>query len=392
MNIAIYGGSFNPPHLGHREAAASVIQYLSPDRFLIIPDRVPPHKEMEEGSPSPEERLYLCQLNFGDLAGIEISDLELRRTGKSYTYDTICELEQLYPSDRLFLVLGTDMFLSFEEWYHFEYLLEHCGLAVLARDFDDRILLEETADRFASDYGAEILILPHTPLPMSSAEIRNLLKLRNGADYLKSEVYAEIIRKRLYASVPELSWLREQAYAMLHESRIAHVAGCESEAVQLAKFWGEDPENAAESGILHDITKRLSYEEQLQLCKKYDIILDSAERRLPKLLHARTGAAVARDLFGISDIVFDAIRWHTTGKPDMTLLEKILYIADYIEPTRDFPGVEGIRDLAYKDLDRAILLGLQMTVEEVRETGNEPYYDTINALEWYQRTISERSS
>lgn len=392
MTTAIYGGSFNPPHLGHREAALSIVREICPDRLLVIPDRVPPHKEMEEGSPSPEDRLSLCRLNFGDLEGAEITDLELRRTGKSYTYDTIRELEQMFPGERFILAVGTDMFLSFEEWYHFEYLLEHCDLAVLAREYDDRILLEETAARFRSEYHAAVRVVSHTPLPMRSEEIRKLLRKRAGADYLRSEVYATIIRKRLYGALPELSWLREQAYAMLDERRIAHVAGCESEAVSLAKHWGEDPETAAESGILHDITKSLSREEQLQLCEKYGIILDSAEQQMTKLLHARTGAAVARDLFGVSEPVFNAIRWHTTGKPDMTLLEKILYIADYIEPTRDFPGVEKVRDLAYSDLDRALLLGLKMTIDEVRESGSEPYIDTINAFHWYQRAITERSN
>ena len=113
---------------------------------------------------------------------------------------------------------------------------------------------------------------------------------------------------------------------------------------------------------------------------------------MPKLLHARTGAAVAKDLFGISEPVFGAIRWHTTGKPDMTLLEKIIYIADYIEPTRDFPGVERVRELAYSDLDRALLLGLKMTMDEVRQYGTEPYIDTVDAFNWYQRAITERSN
>ncbi len=392
MTVAIYGGSFNPPHLGHREAAMSLVRDLMPDRLLIMPDHVPPHKEMEEGSPSPEERLILCRLNFGDLNGAEISDLELSRTGKSYTYDTIRQLEQMFPGDRFILAVGTDMFLSFEDWYHFEYLLEHCVLAVLARDYDDRILLEETASRFTSQYHASVRIVPHMPLPMRSEEVRRLLRQRGGRDYLGSEVYSEIIRKRLYAALPELSWLREKAYTMLDDRRIAHVAGCESEAVRLAKHWGEDPEIAAESAILHDITKRLSEEEQLQLCKKYGIILDSAERKMPKLLHARTGAEVARDLFGISDSVYSAIRWHTTGKPDMTLLEKILYIADYIEPTRDFTGVDMVRELAYSDLDRALLLGLKMTIDEVTQSGAEPYIDTVDAFHWYTRTITERSN
>ena len=390
MNIAIYGGSFNPPHLGHREAVITALEELKPDLLLIMPDHEPPHKEMEEGSPTPEQRLELCRLTFGDLERVEVSSLELDRSGKSYTFDTIRDLEESYPDARLTLIIGTDMLLSFEEWYHFEYLLEHCRIAALARDYEDDGLLKETAERLRKEYGAEIVLLDHAPLPMSSTELREMLHRRLGAESIHEDAYAAIIRNRYYEAAPELSWLREQAYTMLDERRIAHVAGCEGEAIELARRWGEDPENAAEAGILHDITKRLSHEEQLNLCEKYAIICDSAERRTPKLLHAKTGAAVARDLFGVPDEIYDAIRWHTTGKPDMTLLEKIIYLADYIEPTRDFPGVGKLRELAYEDLDRALLLGLQMTVEEVRSHGEEPYIDTLTACEWYEVRISER--
>jgi len=390
MDIAVYGGSFNPPHLGHREAVITALEALKPDLLLIMPDHEPPHKEMEEGSPTPEQRLELCRLTFGDLEHVEISSLELERNGKSYTYDTVRELQERYPDVRLTLIVGTDMILTFEEWYHFEYLLAHCRLAAMARDPEDEEKLRASAEHLRSTYGAEIILLNHAPLPMSSTELRRMLRSRLGAEAIHPDAYAAIIRNRFYDAAPELSWLREQAYTMLDERRIAHVAGCESEAIELARRWGEDPETAAEAGILHDITKRLSHEEQLNLCEKYAIICDSAERVTPKLLHAKTGAAVARERFGIRDEVYEAIRWHTTGKPDMAPLEKIIYLADYIEPTRDFPGVDRLRELAYEDLDRALLLGLRMTIEEVRSHGEEPYIDTLTACAWYEERISER--
>ena len=365
MDIAVYGGSFNPPHLGHREAVITALDALNPDLLLIMPDHEPPHKEMEEGSPTPEQRLELCKMTFGDLDRVEVSSLELERNGKSYTYDTVLELEERYPGARLTLIVGTDMILTFEEWYHFEYLLAHCRIAALARDLSDEAKLKAAAEHLRSAYDAEILLLDHAPLPMSSSELRGMLHRRLGAESIQDEAYALIIRHRFYDASPELRWLRERAYTMLDERRIAHVAGCESEAIELARRWGEDPETAAEAGILHDITKR-------------------------QLLHAKTGAAVARELFGVRDPVYEAIRWHTTGKPDMALLEKIIYLADYIEPSRDFPGVDKLRELAYEDLDRALLLGLQMTIEEVRSHGEEPYIDTLTACAWYEERISER--
>lgn len=385
MKTAIYGGSFNPPHLGHVKAAAAVREKLEPDRFLIIPTNIPPHKDMDEDSPSPEQRMELCRLAFRDIPGVELSDLEIKREGRSYSADTVSILRQKYPEDELYLVIGSDMFLSFCQWYKFQYLLDNCVLTVLSREEDDRQELERFKTELEEKYGAKVLLLSHEPLPMSSEDIRDRLRLGLGSDMLPQAVYAEIIRKRYYEAEPELTWLRRQVIPMLSSQRIAHTAGCEHEAVQLAKLWGEDPEKAAVAGILHDSTKNLSYEEQLILCDKYGIILDNAQRENPKLLHAITGAALAKDRFGVSEEISQAIRWHTTGKPDMTTLEKIIYLADYIEPTRDFEGVEQLRELAYEDLDKALALGLEISLEELRRQNVEPHRDTVEACLWYTR-------
>lgn len=384
MKIAIYGGSFNPPHLGHVEAARTVASALAPDRLLIVPASVPPHKELADGSPTAQQRLELCRLAFADIPGAEISEMELRRDGKSYSYDTVRLLREENPDAQLILVVGTDMLLSFEKWYQFRYLLENCTLAVLARGEDDLDELRAAAAYLRTTYDADVTVLPHEPIAISSETIRERLETRGGEDYLSDAVYAEIIRHRYYGARPSLPWLREKVLEHLDEHRVAHVAGCESEAVRLAMHWGEDPELAAEAGILHDITKSLSYDEQLQLCEKYGIINDNSELEAPKLLHAKTGAAMARELFGVSDTVYEAIRWHTTGKPDMSLFEKILYLADYIEPTRDFEGIDELRELAFSDLDGAMVLGLGMTIDEIRRSGREPYVDTLDAYAWYK--------
>ena len=152
--------------------------------------------------------------------------------------------------------------------------------------------------------------------------------------------------------------------------------------MRLARRWGADQEKARRAGILHDITKYLEMDEQLQLCRKYGIVLDDLEQRAVKLLHAKTGACVARDVFGVSDDIYSAIFWHTTGKANMTLLEKILYIADYMEPTRDFPGVERLRKLAYEDLDRAVLAGCEMSIQEMADRGLPVHSNTLQARDW----------
>lgn len=385
MRIAIYGGTFNPPHLGHIFVARSIYGQLRPDAFLIIPTNIPPHKAEAAGSPGAEERLGMCRLAFADIPGAEVSPMELRRSGKSYTSDTISQLREEHPDDELYLVVGTDMFLSFREWNRYRYLLDNCILTVLSRETDDRADILAFKAQLEKENGARVELVKHEPLPMSSEEIRRKLKLRQGADMLCDSVYSLIIQKRWYGAQPELGWLRDKVRPYLTEKRRAHVAGCEKQAVLMAERWGEDIGRAAEAAILHDITKKPDDDEQLRMCGRYGIILDAAERESPKILHARTGAAFARELFGIPDDIYGAIRWHTTGKPDMSLLEKIIYLADFTEPTRDFEGVERLRARCFEDIDAAMALGLEMSLEDIRSYNAVPFRDTVDAYNWYMK-------
>ena len=388
MKIAIYGGTFNPPHRGHVESLQAVYEQAKPDRVLVIPASIPPHKELAVGSPDAEKRLELTRLAFKELPYAEVTDMELTRTGKSYTSDTVAELLRKYPDAELMLAMGTDMFLSFETWHEYRYLIDNVTMLVFARREGEDEKIFKYGEYLESKYGAKINYIMHDPLPISSSEIRRLLPMRLGRELLPGAVFARIVKNGDYAAKPDFPWLREQSYAYLSPKRIPHVQGCEWEAVRLAKRWGESEEDAAEAGILHDITKKLVLSEQLILSEKYGIINDTYETANVKLLHAKTGAALARDLFNISDRVYSAIRWHTTGKPDMTLLEKIIYMADYIEPNRDFPGVDRLRKLAYEDLDAAMVLGLKMSLEDIRSYGAEPYEVTVSAYEWYKAKLT----
>lgn len=387
MTVALYGGSFNPPHAAHVRAARIACGALSPDRLVVMPASVPPHKELEQGSPSPEERLALTRLAFAELPGAEVSDLEIMRAGESYTSDTVRQLMRLWPGAEITLIMGADMLLYFEQWHEFEWLLANTVIAALSRENGDNADMEACAAHLRAAYGARVLILPAAPMPMSSSEIRRALRAREGADMLPEAVYARIIKTRGYGAKPQLSWLREKSFAYLKPRRVPHVVGTEAEASRLARRWGEDENDAAEAAILHDITKKLTREEQLILCESYGIIVDNVERASEKLLHARTGAALARDEFGVPDNIYGAIRWHTTGRPAMTLLEKIVYLADYIEPTRDFPGVESLRALAYENIDAAMALGLQMCLEDLKKGGIEPHETTVSALAYYGKVM-----
>ena len=203
-------------------------------------------------------------------------------------------------------------------------------------------------------------------------------------------MYGYILRNGLYNTQADLKkltlqQLRPVALSYLKHRRIPHVLGTEEEAVRLAERYGADVEKARVAALLHDCTKKLSMEEQLELCEHYGIQLDELEQQALKLLHAKTGAAIARDVFGVDDEIYRAIWWHTTGHADMTLLEKIIYLADYIEPTRDFPGVDALRQTCYRDLDEGLLMGLEMTIEEMTNMGNPVHHATVEARDALKR-------
>lgn len=390
MKIGIYGGTFDPPHIGHEAAASAAASALGLDKLLVIPSFVPPHKLLPADAPDAATRMELTRLTMEGLPCAEVSDVELARGGKSYTIDTLTEIGKEYPGAELFLLVGTDMLLSFESWRSFEEILKRCTLAAFTRRSGDEREVLRFSEVLRQKYGAKVVFVPHEAIEISSSDIRRLLQKRRGTEYLTDGVYAYITRRRLYGARLNFDWLRVRAYAMLEPKRVPHVAGCEAEAVRLAERWGADEDLAREAAILHDITKKEDLAGQLHLCEKYGIIADSDERADRKLLHAKTAAAIAGEEFGCCGDVCGAIEWHTTGRENMSLLEKIIYLADYIEPTRDFPGLAELRRLAYEDLDRALLMGFEMSLEDMKGRGIVPHGRTLRAAEWIRETLQDR--
>ena len=134
MKIGIYGGAFNPPHLGHITAARAVFELLKLDKLLVIPTGHPPHKTLPPGSPGPERRLEMTRLAMAGLGDwMEISDMELRREGNSYTADTLARVKERYPEDELWLLMGADMFLTLQAWREPERILSLAGVAAFGQ-------------------------------------------------------------------------------------------------------------------------------------------------------------------------------------------------------------------------------------------------------------------
>ncbi len=173
----------------------------------------------------------------------------------------------------------------------------------------------------------------------------------------------------------------------LTEKRFFHSLAVAKEAVRLAEKYGADTEKAFLAGLLHDICKNDTPNQQLKLFKEFGIILDAVEKNSFKLWHAISGAVYAEKILNLKDLeIISAIRYHTTAKAGMTLLEKILYLADFTSEDRDYPGVFEMREAVDKSLSEALNEALDFTIKDLKEKNCAIHKDTIKAYEELKRS------
>ncbi len=389
--IGIYGGTFDPPHIGHLHVAMESVRLLELDRLLIIPNFTPPHKARAVNGADPHQRLELLLTAFADHPKICVSDIELKREGESYTYETLEALREQHPEDEFVLLMGSDMFRTLRQWKYPERILAQASVGVFCRGDRGETAAIEKEKEILEQQGHTAYVLDAPAVQISSSDLRRMLVFGCGDSFLPEGVAEKIRQLGLYGTGRDyrglsMDALEQTVVSLLKKNRVAHVLGCRDAAVSLAKHWGADETDAARAGLLHDVTKALDGPLQLTLCAEYGTMLSAFSRAYPKTLHALTGALVAERVFGENEAVVTAIRHHTTGRANMSLLEKIIYVADYMEPNRDFPGVETLRELAYSNIDAALKLGLELTLVHLKGQGAEVSPESAEALAWLNRT------
>ena len=199
-NIGFFGGTFNPPHLAHKRLALQMKEEADLDKILVVPTFVPPHKAVLSLA-SGEDRLEMCRLLFDDEV-FSVSDIELQRRGKSYSFDTLTELKKRYPDDKLFMIVGSDMLLSFHEWYRYRDILKLVTLCAASRDGKEGVkkLCEYAMNTLGLDADkGEIIISVLPPVELSSTQIRQLITQEKSAEkYLGKDVSDYIKKRGLY--------------------------------------------------------------------------------------------------------------------------------------------------------------------------------------------------
>lgn len=405
--IGIYGGTFAPPHHGHVAAARAFLAQADLDRLIIHPAGIPPHKAIAADD-DPAHRLAMARLAFGDLPRTTVSDWEIKQAGRSYT---VLTLEHLARDDReLVLLMGTDMFLCLDRWHRAPDIFALAEIAVVRREADAQksAAIAEKIAQFRELFSARVRLIDEDAIVLSSTELRGIAAGQGDlTPYLPAPVADYITAHRLYRSPQQgtitpdaLDALKADLAATLSPDRFAHTCGVEATALRLgALFCPDEQYRLRAAALLHDRTKEEDPQKQLKILAESDIIVEDCEKASSATLHGPSAAAlIAADpaYAPFADpAVISAVRWHTTGHAHMTLPEQIIYLADFIEPTRRHAACVEAREAFWaadpaamspedrlRHLRRFVGREAQGTVDHLRARGSTVASATLDLLDW----------
>ena len=421
-NIGIFGGSFNPPHKAHKAIIKAVLNQYNLDTVYIMPTAKPPHKS-NKAYESTDHRVRMCRLmidSIGD-SRLKYSDFEIEKGGVSYTYQTILSLKEKYPEDNLYFIIGGDSLEAFSTWVKPEVISEFATILSAPRadmsykelkkqckkrskEFPGDFLPIKLKDKYSavssSTIREEIIKINDKKIPEFDSELRDNDDIyKYKPEFLNKRIWLYIRLHGLFGlgelefkNTPDEATLIKCLKSTLRPKRFIHTLGVADTAEKLGSIYDDGrsdmPARARLAGLLHDCAKYYTDSEQIRLCDKYGIELTLTERENPSLIHGKLGAYLAEHRYGVDDEeILSAIRLHTVGKPGMSTLEKLIYIADYIEPGRVIPEaktpLDELRKSVKKDLDGTLVKVIENTIDYLKQTGKVIDEASLSTLNYY---------
>lgn len=394
MKVGILGGTFDPIHNAHIAIAKAALSQFGLDKVMVMPTPNPPHKDKNTIT-SNFHRINMIKLAIAPYENIEFSDFEINMHDVTYTADTLHLLNELNPDIEYFFILGSDSILSFLSWYRPDVILKYAKLLTVKRDDEGSSLMNDKVKEIEDTFDTTIGIINMDAMADSSSFIRTHSReeIKNSVPV---SVYKYIVDNNLYTdSNVNKAWsitkITQDLEKQLMPSRYTHTLNVAKTAKSMAETFNVNPNKAYFAGILHDCAKNFGDEKLLQICRDNNLPINSFEEKNPSLLHGKVGAFVAKIKYGITDEeILSAVTWHTTGKDNMTDLEKIVFCADYIEPGRTKqPHLEELRRIAESDLDLLTFRILEDTVEYLKAKSSDCIDDnTITAYNFYKNLVA----
>ena len=373
MKIAIFGGSFDPVHAEHVNMVKAAQAALGTDKVIVIPAFTPPHKQ-DRALAAPQDRLNMAKLAFAGVKNCEVSAYELNAGGTSYTYLTLGYFKEKYPDARLYFLVGADMLKDFYTWKQPETILSLAELVACNRE-GEKVNFSAEQMRFFAKFRKKFLSIEYTGRDISSTKARVLAAF--GED-LKPYLPFDVID---YIEANELYRIRgvKEALAYLKPSRRKHTLGVALTAAKYAAKYKLPERKVILAAALHDVAKNMP-----QTAPELAGFALQEEVPAP-VLHQYAGAYVAEHSLGIDDEdVLNAVRYHTSGRPNMSDLEKLIFLSDMLEPGRDFKGIEKLRRALENDLNECMYLSLKHELKYLKRGGGTIYPLTFKAYEYYK--------
>lgn len=399
MRLLLYGGTFDPPHNGHLNNLRAAAARVRPDRVVVMPAGLSPFKQSTAAPGSARVEMCACFRALeaeGAVPALCVSGWEVEQAAlgrRNYTVLTLEMLARTYPEAELYMAMGSDMLLSFDSWHRWQEILRLARLVVTSRNVGDAPELHAKAKQM-DPTGARILFAQVEALPMASSNLRARLAAGEACENELPALVRRVIRREgLYradrggkAETMNLKQAKELVRGRLSDKRYEHTLNVRKMAVKLAKRYGVDEDKAALAALLHDSAKEISKDEMRAIMRAHPELAEGGEERPTPVWHGICAAILARTEWGVEDeAVLSAIACHTAGKPGMSRLDKIVYLADMTSAERDWPGVNKLRKLELKDLDLAMLAALRQTNDFVLSQGkpldpmSKAAYDEIKA-------------
>ena len=374
QKIGIFGGTFNPVHSEHVLTAKNAVNALNLDKLYIMPSHISPHKIGADVADF-RDRFNMLKLAFNGVDKVEISDYEEKKGGVSYTYETLEYFKRACAGAELYFLMGEDMINDFPTWKNPSVIASLATLVFVKRSdaFKDEADTVKTVDFIKKTYGAKIFELGFCGKDDSSSKIRVYNKLGLSITPFTDKNVAEYIKTNgLYKG--DINYERVKSY--LPEKRLAHTAGVILTAALLAAKAGADKKKAELAALYHDVAKYLSP-------KDFPDFVDPSDG-VDSVTHQFLGAYMLENVFGIKDEeIVNAVKYHTTGRKNMTALEKLIFTADAIEPSRTYKNAEALRKLTYRDFNAGFIEVLKEIYEMLEKSGNKIYHLTKEAYDEY---------
>jgi nicotinate-nucleotide adenylyltransferase len=391
----VFGGTFDPVHFGHLKLAEAALSAASLGKLLFMPTHIQPFKQDERVSIGAD-RVAMLRLAVAGEDRFDVTDVELARGGVSYTIDSLRSLRDGYGGfggdgeTAWFFVVGADMFLSLDKWRERDGLMREFGFVVGRRPGFREDELTERAERFRAEYGTEIVFADDVWMDVSSTDIRGRVSAGESIRGLTPGAVIRYIGDRgLYAGAKDgeggeeaadgakrprllantesggVDDIRAFIRAMENPRRYEHTMRVVDMAKGLARRFGADEDKAVLAALFHDMCKD---------CMKPG----------NDLAHAGEAADLMRE-YGIDDEdILNAVRYHTTGRAHMSRLELVIFLADTLEPSRDYEGVSRLRDFVYGDIRTGALEVLRELNKYLIKSGVEPARDSLEAIRWLE--------